>query len=913
MTLRKDGLVRASSLLSATRGMTLVLQAVHFAIVARLLAPDAFAGFVAAIAVISITQALAEFGLLNTVVLRMSRREVEHREVVAQSVTAVALLFTAALAVSLPLAFVVLPAAGTTAFLLLLPWFAASCLQLPFVAARRHALEFPRLALADALSRVVPVVAVVPLLLVGRQWASTAQLVGVAAGLGAGSLVGLAVLVPSHWKGPFRRSGVRPAGRLISESVPLGATGALSLVHTRVDQVVLSGYGFRLQLGAYAVAYRLLDAALAVVLAAAGAAFPMLAAKSGRDRVELARLEARLLAVVAAALGIGVFCAAPQLVTLLGGDRYRAGAGFARLLAPALVVSVLNVGPAQVTIVEGKARSLLRIAALGVFCNLALNLGLDRHYGASAAAMATVASETLGFVLVARLAARSLPRSVPVSAAATSITAFLVGSFGARWAWHSVSPLAGAALVALALAMAARIVLRPGPVAQGSEPEAAPAAGPVKVVNVITSLVVGGAQETALRYCSRLDPARYRGMLVCGPDIGPEGVLHDKAGLMGVDVVTVPTLHRRMRPLADARSLVALTLLFRRERPAIVHTHSSKAGQLGRQAARLAGVPVVVHTVHGWSFHDGMSKPAHAAAVLVERLAARWTTAFVVVADADRETGIRLRIGRPDQYTVVRSAIELDDYRPAPGARARSLDALGLETTGPLIGTVTRFLPQKDPETLVRVLARIVAAIPGAQGVVVGDGPMRPQVERLVDELGVGASVHLLGPRHDVATLIPAFDVFLFTSRWEGLPRVVVEAAAAGLPIVATDVGGVSELLDDDSAVLVPAGDADALTAGVLALLQDRRRASSLGQAASGRAGAFGVEAMADDLQRLYERLTDAARPGPEPSYAGRSATSSAIAPSPAASSSSNAMSPTYTTGAPPRSVAVASRQARKA
>src|SRR5687767_7274564 len=155
---------------------------------------------------------------------------------------------------------------------------------------------------------------------------------------------------------------------------------------------------------------------------------------------------------------------------------------------------------------------------------------------------------------------------------------------------------------------------------------------PGKVFNVITKLAVGGAQETALAYCSQLDPDRWATTLVTGPERSPEGDLFDEARRRSVTVVTVPSLRRRIRPVADARAVVQLVRLFRRERPDIVHTHSSKAGLVGRLAARLAGVPVVAHTVHGWSFHEGMSPAARAVAVRIERMAARWTSTLVVVA-----------------------------------------------------------------------------------------------------------------------------------------------------------------------------------------------------------------------------------------------------------------------------------------
>lgn len=853
MNLPAGGLVGASTVLAGTRAATLVLQAVHFGVMARMLDTNTFAGLVAAMALLAIGQAVTEFGLLSTVVLTLQDRKGEEGRVLGDAVLATALLGVGGLVLAVFVALLALPAEGVRALLLLIPWFALTALQLPFAAMRRHALQSRRLAAADGLGRMVPLVLLVPVAVAGQDWSSTEKVAAIVAGMGAGALVALAVLVPQKWAGLLAGGRPRQAWRLVAQSAPLGATSTVSLLHARVDQVVLSGYGLRLQLGAYAVAYRVLDAALAVVMAAGAAAFPLLARTAGSDRVAIARLQARLLASVAVLSGIAAFLFAPQLVVLVGGDQYRDAAPLLRLLAPALVLSVLNVGPAHVAIVEGRVRPLLRIAVLGVACNLGLNLALVPAHGARAAALTTVASELVGFVLVARLASRALPGSVSATAVGGAICAFAAGSWGALWAWREIGPLAGAGAVAVAMAILVATVVWPALAHRRAKRDLEARGGRVKVLNVITSLVVGGAQETAMRYCSRLDPSRFEAKLVCGPDLGPEGNLFEVARRQAVEVLTVPRLHRPMRPVADTLALVALFRLFLRERPTIVHTHSSKAGQLGRLAARLAGVPVVMHTVHGWSFHDGMHPAPRSAAVFVERLTARLTTSLVVVADRDRRTGVERRIGRPDQYTLVRSAIELDEYRPRPGATAAARRAIGLDAATPVVGTVTRFLPQKDPVTLVRAFALVAERVPGSRLVVVGDGPMRARVEALLAELGIQDRVTLLGPRTDVASILPAFDVFVSSSRWEGLPRVIVEAATAGVPVVATDVGGNAELLvHGESGMLVPAGDTEALAAAMTAVVSHKDLARSLRRMAMEAVAPFDISVMIRDLEALY-------------------------------------------------------------
>ena len=386
----------------------------------------------------------------------------------------------------------------------------------------------------------------------------------------------------------------------------------------------------------------------------------------------------------------------------------------------------------------------------------------------------------------------------------------------------------------------------------------------VKVCNVITKLAVGGATETALAYCAGLDSAHWETVLVTGPEQSPEGDLFEEAERRGVAVTVIPSLGRRVHPLRDARAVAELVRLFRRQRPDVVHTHSSKAGLLGRLAARLAGVPVVLHTVHGWSFHEGMSPAGRAVAAALERVAARWTWPLVVVAEVDAEIGLAAGIGQPHQYALVRSAVDVEELRASAGSRRAARAALRIREDVPVVGTVTRLCAQKDPETLLRA-ARLLAELrPDARLVVIGDGPLRPQVERRIDELGLRSHVTLLGRQSDVAALLPAFDAFVLSSRWEGLPRVILEAMAVGVPVVSTDVGGIAEVVEDQvSGLLVPAGDHVALGNALFRVLREPGLGSRLAEAASTSLDEFDVGRMVERLEELYAGLLGAGRRRP--------------------------------------------------
>jgi glycosyltransferase involved in cell wall biosynthesis len=380
------------------------------------------------------------------------------------------------------------------------------------------------------------------------------------------------------------------------------------------------------------------------------------------------------------------------------------------------------------------------------------------------------------------------------------------------------------------------------------------------VLHVITRMIVGGAQENTMLSCALADPLRFRSTILSGPETGTEGELHSECARRGVPVRIEPWLVRSVHPVKD---LVALGRLVGPMRGSdVVHTHSSKAGILGRVAARLARVGVVIHTVHGWPFHDRQPWAVRMAWVTLERFAARLADVLIVVAEADRAEGLRLGIGRPEQYRLIRSGIEIERYRDVAVTRASARERLGVPADASVIGTVGRLGPQKAPLDLLSAFERVAHARPEAHLVLVGDGPQRGAVERAIAAAGLSDRVHLLGLRHDVPNLLRAFDVFALASRWEGLPRVFPQAMAAGLPIVATSVDGATDAIrDGETGFLVPPGRPDVMAERLLALATDRARALRMGAAGLARVGEFSARRMVDQLEALYAEQIGAPAP----------------------------------------------------
>jgi glycosyltransferase involved in cell wall biosynthesis len=381
--------------------------------------------------------------------------------------------------------------------------------------------------------------------------------------------------------------------------------------------------------------------------------------------------------------------------------------------------------------------------------------------------------------------------------------------------------------------------------------------GTIRVCHVITLLELGGAQENTLYTVSHLK-APFVPSLVCGPG----GILDEDAKRIGIRVRFVPSLARAVRPARDLAAFLALVRIFREGRPDIVHTHSSKAGILGRLAARRARVPKVVHTIHGYGFHATQSWAKRRTFLALERLAARFTDHFIAVSRANLAEGLALGLFTPHRVSLIRSGIALGDFGGAPHDPGRPVirgglrHELGLPEDTPIVGMVACLKPQKSPLTFVEVAARVARDVPGAVFVVAGDGELRAAVETRASELGLEGRLRLLGWRRDIPNVMASLDVLLHTSLWEGLPRVLPEAIASGVPIVATRVDGTSDILQDGSTGIVCApGDIEGLAQGVRRLLLDRDLGRVLAERARAVLGEFDIDEMVRSQERLYLSL----------------------------------------------------------
>jgi glycosyltransferase involved in cell wall biosynthesis len=384
----------------------------------------------------------------------------------------------------------------------------------------------------------------------------------------------------------------------------------------------------------------------------------------------------------------------------------------------------------------------------------------------------------------------------------------------------------------------------------------------IPVIHVITRLTMGGSSENTVSTIEALERVGYASTLVLGPE--SEAATVEDARARGCRVVTIDGLVREASPARDVAAVLALWRLFRRAGPAIVHTHTSKAGFVGRLAAWLARVPAVIHQPHGHIFYGYWSRPKTALFVALERMAAHWTDTIVTLTPREVEEHLERGIGRPAQYAVVPSGVPTEALRRAAPPRARARAQLGLPADAYVVAAVGRFVPIKGFDLLVAALAEVAAHVPGAHVLLIGDGGERAALEAQARALGVADRLHITGSVTDVMGPLAAADVLAAPSRNEGMGRVLVEAMALGLPVVGAQVGGIPDVIvDGECGLLVPPDDPAALAAALVDLGRDVAFRTKLGDGARPRAEAFSTTVSAAAMREIYDGLARRRRVGP--------------------------------------------------
>lgn len=379
--------------------------------------------------------------------------------------------------------------------------------------------------------------------------------------------------------------------------------------------------------------------------------------------------------------------------------------------------------------------------------------------------------------------------------------------------------------------------------------------GPIRVVRIIARLNIGGPAIHSTLLHERLNPARFQSTLVTGTEEAGEGNYLELHGRTA-NVEIIPDLGREIRPLRDVQTLSRLVALMRRIRPHVVHTHTAKAGAVGRAAAILAGVPVVVHTYHGHVLRGYFSPAKTAVYRGIERSLAWKTDRLLAVTTRVRDELIEMGVGMASQYRAVPLGFDLAPLLAAERRRGELRAELGVGDA-PLVGIVARLVPIKAHEVFLAAVAEVRRHVPDVRILIVGDGELRQALEQQTAALGLTDAVRFLGWRADIDRLYADIDVVALTSRNEGSPVALIEAMASGLPVVSTDVGGVADVVEHGvSGLLAPMDDAPAVARHILTLLANPDMRRTMGQHGRAKVAAtYDAGRLVTDIETLYEDL----------------------------------------------------------
>lgn len=377
---------------------------------------------------------------------------------------------------------------------------------------------------------------------------------------------------------------------------------------------------------------------------------------------------------------------------------------------------------------------------------------------------------------------------------------------------------------------------------------------PIKVMNVIARLNVGGPAVAVTLLTERLGNPDYESLLVCGTIEPGEGDMTYYALERGITPIVIPELGRSLNPLRDIRTLWKVYQLMKVMKPNVVHTHAAKAGFVGRVAARMAGVPVIIHTFHGHVFKGYFSPSRTRFFIFLERITARISDTIITLSDSlRRELAEDYRIARKGRITVLPLGLDLDDFVHTPRKGGTFRAVWNIPPDAPLVGIVGRITPIKNHRLFLEAAVEIRKTLPDARFVIVGDGEIRAEIETLVDELQLRQSVIFTGWQRDITQINSDLDVQVISSINEGTPVTVIEALAAACPVVATAVGGVPDLLDQGKlGRLVYEHTPSALAQGVLDVLGNPPDGADAQRLMVDR---YGIDRLVKDLDSLYRGL----------------------------------------------------------
>ena len=393
--------------------------------------------------------------------------------------------------------------------------------------------------------------------------------------------------------------------------------------------------------------------------------------------------------------------------------------------------------------------------------------------------------------------------------------------------------------------------------AEAQHPAPLRCSGKVKILHLITRLDRGGSAENTVLTVSGLQRKGYDVTLVSGQTLEPTLKLAELGWQRGKDWTEIPELVRQISPVKDIKALFKIYALIKRGCFQIVHTHSSKAGILGRVAAKLASVPILVHTPHGHVFYGYYGPVLSHLFLLLERIWAKFTDRIVTLTEKGKQEHIQLKVATPEKFTIVPSGVQLENFLNVQEPSSALRQELGISSRDRIVGSVGRFVPIKGYRYFLEAAKEVLGQQSDVLFLLVGDGPLEKELKAFAEALGIAPRVVFAGYREDVAEMIALMDIFVLPSLNEGMGKVLVEAMAEGKPVVATKVGGVPELVSDNlTGILCPPKDSCAMAEAILKLLRDRELARRMGEEGRRRVyPRFDAKVMVEKIEGLYREL----------------------------------------------------------
>jgi len=386
-----------------------------------------------------------------------------------------------------------------------------------------------------------------------------------------------------------------------------------------------------------------------------------------------------------------------------------------------------------------------------------------------------------------------------------------------------------------------------------------------KILHIITRLDMGGSAQNTLRSCISLSGNRYRIILVHGLSYESNmtteemGIVSGKLSIAekkGVQVVPLASLIKRIDPVQDFLAFLFLLKLIVREKPDIVHTHSSKAGALGRLAAWLARVPVILHTPHGHVFYGHFSHFASKVFLLIERVFDNITDCTIALTNGERNDYVKLSVSKPDKLVTIHSGVNVEAFMNSEIELEEKRKSLNIGSNDRVVGTVGWLLPIKGPVYLMNAMEQVWSKNSDVKLMFVGKGELEAELRAMAKKTGYEDRVLFPGWRNDIHEIMQTFDIFVLPSLNEGMGRVIVEAMAAGKPVVASRTGGIPDLvINGETGFLVEPGDSDGLAGAINHLLDNPALRQKMGKEGRRRCRLFSEELMIEKLDRLYQKL----------------------------------------------------------